>query len=100
MNAVTTEVAAASPGFAVSCRNIHKHFGIRKVLSNVSLSIPKGAVLGLVGRNGAGKSTLLRILVGLLMPDYGSASIWGESALHLTDAASATCSYASCSRLS
>jgi ABC-2 type transport system ATP-binding protein len=93
MNAVTTEVAAASPGFAVSCRNIHKHFGIRKVLSNVSLSIPKGAVLGLVGRNGAGKSTLLRILVGLLMPDYGSASIWGESALHLTDASKVRLGY-------
>jgi ABC-2 type transport system ATP-binding protein len=77
----------------VSCRNIHKHFGIRKVLSNVSLSIPKGAVLGLVGRNGAGKSTLLRILVGLLMPDYGSASIWGESALHLTDASKVRLGY-------
>jgi ABC-2 type transport system ATP-binding protein len=86
MNAVNADEAAHSPDFAVKCRNIHMHFGIRKVLSNVSLSIPKGAVMGLVGRNGAGKSTLLRILVGLLMPDYGSASIWDESALHLTDA--------------
>jgi len=93
MNAVSADEAADSPDFAVSCRNIHKHFGIRKVLNNASLSIPKGAVLGLVGRNGAGKSTLLRILVGLLMPDYGSATIWGESALHLTDASKVRLGY-------
>jgi ABC-2 type transport system ATP-binding protein len=93
MNAVNADEAAHAPDFAVSCRNIHKHFGIRKVLSNVSLSIPKGAVMGLVGRNGAGKSTLLRILVGLLMPDYGSAMIWDESALHLTDASKVRLGY-------
>ncbi len=93
MNAVGADVAADSPDRVLSCRNIHKHFGIRKVLSNVSLSIPKGAVMGLVGRNGAGKSTLLRILVGLLMPEYGSASIWGESALHLTDASKVRLGY-------
>jgi ABC-2 type transport system ATP-binding protein len=59
----------------------------------VNLSIPRGAVLGLVGRSGAGKSTLLRILVGLLLPDYGMASVLGESALHLTDAVKARLGY-------
>jgi len=71
---------------AVFCQNIHKRFGGRKVLDDVSLSIPKGAVLGLIGRNGAGKTTLMRILVGLLMPEAGSARLLDEPALHLTDA--------------
>jgi ABC-2 type transport system ATP-binding protein len=79
--------------FPLACRNLNKHFGLRKVLNNVSLSIPSGAVLGLVGSNGAGKSTLIRILVGLLIPEYGSATVLGEPALHLTDAAKARLGY-------
>lgn len=86
MNAVSVAEPDDSSAFPVSCRNLHKHFGIRKVLSDVSLSIPSGAVLGLVGSNGAGKSTLIRILVGLLMPDFGMATVLGEPALQLTDA--------------
>ncbi len=77
----------------MACQNIHKHFGIRKVLSGVSLSIPKGAVMGLVGSNGAGKTTLIRILVGLLMPDFGSASILDEPALYMTDASKVRLGY-------
>jgi ABC-2 type transport system ATP-binding protein len=81
------------PSLPLACRNLNKHFGLRKVLNNVSLSIPSGTVLGLVGSNGAGKSTLIRILVGLLIPDYGSATVMGEPALHLTDAAKARLGY-------
>lgn len=55
------------------------------VLDDVSLRIPAGAVVGLVGRNGAGKSTLLRSLVGLTEPDQGSATLLGCPALALTD---------------
>jgi ABC-2 type transport system ATP-binding protein len=93
VNAVSAGEPDDSSRFPVNCRNIHKHFGLRKVLSNVSLSIPSGAVLGLVGRSGAGKSTLIRILVGLLMPEFGTATVLGESALHLTDASKARLGY-------
>lgn len=86
MNAVRAAEPDDSSQFPVNCRNVHKHFGLRKVLKEVSLSIPSGAVLGLVGRSGAGKSTLIRVLVGLLMPDFGAATVLGESALHLSDA--------------
>ncbi len=57
-----------------------------KVLDNVTLDIPAGAVVGLAGRNGAGKSTLLRCLAGLAVPDEGSASLLGCPSLQLTDA--------------
>lgn len=93
MNAVTADETADSSRFAVCCRNIHKRYGLRRVLSDVSLSLPSGAVLGLVGRSGAGKSTLIRILVGLLLPDSGSATILDDPALQLTDAAKARLSY-------
>ena len=81
MNAMSAPETIDCHDFPVLCRNIHKRFGGRKVLDDVSLSIPKGAVLGLVGSNGAGKTTLMRILVGLLMPESGSAMLLDEPAL-------------------
>lgn len=47
-------------------------------LNNVSLSIPQGMIVGLIGENGAGKSTLLKAILGLIHIDNGSISIFGE----------------------
>ena len=47
------------------------------MLRDVSFQLPKGAVLGVVGRNGAGKSTLLRIVSGLMSPSRGQV-VWDE----------------------
>ncbi|MDR6993245.1 ABC transporter ATP-binding protein [Luteimonas sp. 3794] len=63
-----------------------KQYDRRSVLRGVSLAIEPGAVLGLIGRNGAGKSTLIRAMLGLIEPDAGRATVWGEPALRLTDA--------------
>ena len=49
------------------------------VLSNVTFSLTKGEVVGLVGRNGAGKTTLLRIAMGMLAPHTGAARAFGLS---------------------
>ncbi|MEK8049928.1 ABC transporter ATP-binding protein [Ideonella sp. DXS22W] len=61
--------------------------GVRRpALSGVTLRLPQGAVLGLVGRNGAGKSTLLRCLVGLGAPERGECRLLGQPSLQLHDA--------------
>ncbi len=57
------------------------------VLDHVDLTLEAGSVLGLIGRNGAGKSTLIRAMLGLLEPESGSAFVFGEPALKLSDAA-------------
>lgn len=58
---------------SVAClRDVHKSYGRRRVLRGVSLDVPPGRLVGIVGENGAGKSTLLRILVGQSVPDVGT----------------------------
>lgn len=47
-------------------------------LDHVSFTLPKGAILGLVGENGAGKSTTIRAILGLLQKDAGSVAFWGQ----------------------
>lgn len=93
MNAASVPETMGLHDSPVFCRNIFKRYGGRPVLDDVNLSIPKGAVMGLVGRNGAGKTTLMRVLVGLLMPDSGAAMVLDEPALQLTDAAKARLGY-------
>jgi ABC-2 type transport system ATP-binding protein len=54
-----------------------KRFGRRVALSDCTLDIPAGRVVGLVGPNGAGKSTLLNLAVGMLTPTSGSIEVLG-----------------------
>jgi ABC-2 type transport system ATP-binding protein len=58
-------------------RNIVKKFGRFTAVDNVSISIEKGIIFGLLGANGAGKSTLIRILCGLLTMTSGEAYVGG-----------------------
>ncbi|HXD84833.1 MAG TPA: ABC transporter ATP-binding protein [Rudaea sp.] len=71
---------------------IHAYEG-RNVLLGVDLTLAPGSVLGLIGRNGAGKSTLIRAMLGLLQPVAGQAFVFGETALHLSDAVKARIAY-------
>ncbi|MDE0746326.1 MAG: energy-dependent translational throttle protein EttA [Porticoccaceae bacterium] len=57
---------------------VSKGFGQELLIDQLSLSIPKGAVVGIIGGNGAGKSTLFRMIAGTEKPDSGSISL-GES---------------------
>jgi len=58
--------------------NLTKYYGKFKALDKVSLSIPQGRIIGLLGKNGAGKSTFMRCLLGFLKHE-GEISILGES---------------------
>ena len=60
-------------------QNVTKKFGEFKALDNLSMSVPKGTVYGLVGPNGAGKSTVIRLLTGVYTPDEGSLTMDGQS---------------------
>jgi ABC-2 type transport system ATP-binding protein len=61
----------------IEARNVSKVFGTVTALDDVSISVPKGTVLGLLGHNGAGKTTLVNVLTTLLEPTSGSASVAG-----------------------
>lgn len=55
-----------------------KYYENLEVLKNVSFSVKKGEMFGIVGRNGAGKTTLLRVIAGIYKPDRGAVTINGS----------------------
>ena len=63
---------------AIELRGVARYFGERSALRDVSVRVPPGATLAVLGRNGAGKSTLLRILASLLRPHEGEVLVFGE----------------------
>jgi ABC-2 type transport system ATP-binding protein len=63
---------------AISIRGITKRFGSFTAVNNLHLEAAQGEILGFLGLNGAGKTTTIRILLDLLRPDGGSASIFGH----------------------
>ena len=62
---------------AIEVRHISKRYGKVQALSDVSFSVNKGEVFGLIGPDGAGKTSLFRILCTLLLPDEGTATVEG-----------------------
>jgi heme exporter protein A len=64
---------------AIELEHLERSFGERVALAGVSVSVPAGATLAVLGGNGAGKTTLLRVLAGLLRPHGGSARVLGAA---------------------
>jgi len=62
-------------------RGLSKSFGGKPALDDVSFSVARGEIHGLLGHNGAGKSTTLGIILGMVMPDSGDVTIGGVSVL-------------------
>ena len=71
------DIVALDSTPVIRLENVSKRFRSTVALDRVSLDVPRGSLCALLGANGAGKSTALRILLGLLEPDAGSASILG-----------------------
>ncbi len=63
----------------LSVEGIHTYYGLSHILFDVSLTVSKGEIVGLLGRNGAGKSTTMRSIAGLSAPRQGSITFNGES---------------------
>ncbi|ATU93180.1 sugar ABC transporter ATP-binding protein [Phyllobacterium zundukense] len=66
------------PKPVLDIRNVTKHFGAVKALTNVNFSLEQGEIHALCGENGAGKSTLMNIIAGVLQPDEGEIFIEGN----------------------
>jgi len=66
-----------TPDPVISVSGLTRRFGATTALAAVSLSLPRGAVYGLVGANGAGKTTLIKHILGLLQAESGSVRVFG-----------------------
>ena len=65
---------------ALEIRNLTKRFGGRAAVDNLSLEVPEGGALALLGLNGAGKTTTLKLAAGLLPADSGEVFVMGHPA--------------------
>src|SRR5512140_3076926 len=63
---------------ALETRALRVSYGRTRVIDDVTLTVPRGAVYALLGRNGAGKSSLMRVLLGERPPAAGTAHLLGE----------------------
>lgn len=59
-------------------KNLYKNYGEKQVLNNITLTVPRGKIIGLLGKNGTGKTTLIKLINGLLTPTEGEMIFEGE----------------------
>jgi ABC-2 type transport system ATP-binding protein len=77
MNAELTLGGSRMSESVINVSELTRRFGAKTALASVSLSMPRGAVYGLVGANGAGKTTLIKHVLGLLRAESGSVRVFG-----------------------
>ena len=63
----------------LQCKRLTKVFGAKTALADVTLDLPKGKIIGLLGPNGSGKTTLIKLTAGLLKPSEGEITIDGNA---------------------
>jgi ABC-2 type transport system ATP-binding protein len=94
-----TGATAAEPGsggdYVIETRGLTRYFGRRKVVDMIDLRVPRGSVYAFLGRNGSGKTTTLRMLLGLLEPTRGTASVLGHDSLRMPSGVRARIGYMS-----
>jgi len=62
----------------LECKSLYKSYGDKKILKDINLKIPKGKIIGLLGKNGTGKTTLIKLMNDLLTPTSGEILISGK----------------------
>lgn len=65
---------------AIEARHVHKQYAGHVAVRDLSLTVPSGAVYGLLGTNGAGKTTTIRMILNIIEPDSGSITVLGHPA--------------------
>src|SRR5712664_3866166 len=62
----------------IELRNVRKQFGDRLAVDDLTLTVPRGEIFGLLGHNGAGKSTAIGMMLGQVWPTSGEVKICGH----------------------
>jgi ABC-2 type transport system ATP-binding protein len=91
LGATPTDVAGTD--VAVETEGLRKRFGRTDALQGIDLTVPRNSVFGFLGPNGAGKTTTMKILVGLIRPTAGSATVVGHDIVRDGVAARASIGY-------
>jgi ABC-2 type transport system ATP-binding protein len=76
-SALMGEPSAGEGGFAIVTKDLTKRFGRVRAVDGANAHIPRGAIYGLMGPNGAGKTTFVRLLLNLINPSSGAATVLG-----------------------
>jgi ABC-2 type transport system ATP-binding protein len=77
----------------IQTRGLTRYFGRKPAVEDLNLDVPRGSVFAFLGRNGSGKTTTIRMLLGLLQPTRGEATILGYNILSLPPEARARIGY-------
>lgn len=72
---------------AIEVHRLSKKFNGNEVLAPIELAVPRGSIFALLGHNGAGKTTLIKLLLNILKPSSGSATVLGQPTTALAGAA-------------
>ena len=67
----------------IEARGLTRYFGAKQAVAGLDLAVPRGCVFGFLGRNGSGKTTTIRMLLGLLRPTRGAATVLGHDCANL-----------------
>lgn len=70
----------------IECKGLTHYYGKRKIYEDLNFDVPKGRILGLLGKNGTGKTTTINILMGYLKPRAGKCEIFGEDIQRISPA--------------
>ena len=80
MSAISAVPARIASHFAIRIDGVTKRFGRILAVDDLNLTVTAGEVFGFLGPNGAGKSTTIRVLLGLIRPNAGTATVFGDAA--------------------